>query len=1155
MALNLATLNVRGLRDPGKCTRLLGELKTLGVDVAAVQETHFTCGADCRVLESDFNVFSAYGSRTSVGVSLLVGRSLDADVDVVFAGDGGRLVVADVAVKSFKFRLVAVYAPNIVVERVSFFRRLAPFLDDTKRLVLMGDWNAILDPKIDKVGRGASRAGRCESSLVGFVTRHGLVDRFRLDHPGREMWTWLDSSPSAKVGSYLDRVLVRRADIDFVSCPTFHLIAWTDHKLVRVSLRLANRPSLAGYWKFNTSLLEIRDFRDRLESLIQRALVGAVTGNRWWGSLKHRIRDFATKYGRQLNLDRTKEAKSIDDRISRAVAGGDSLNVELARGDLERESSERYKGYVVRSRLKRVLNEAVKTNATAREEEVRRFPDRYIVSVKAPDGRLLRSGREIRDAFRAHFRDRFARCTDLPLREFRSYLADFPRLGVAEAASCEGVVTECEVRDALKQVGLNKSPGLDGLPYEVYLRMSHMFVPILTDMFNHWFAQGAIPGSVTKGVITLLKKGGRHVWEGLDDYRPITLLNTELKILARVLANRLQLVISDLIGSEQTFAVKGRSIQDNLHLIREVLEGIEDGTKAALISLDQSKAFDRVDHQFLATVLETAGFKPEFRRWISMMYHNPQAVVQVNGRRSRVFAVERSVRQGCPLSPLLYVLALEPLLRRLRDRTTNPALRGVPFAGPLTARVSAFADDITVFVSRRLDIKAVKKAVSEYERIAGAKVNFDKSEGLRLGAWRGSNTLPGPFRWSDGPVRILGVWFGPDLQLERNWLEIQAKVNAQVGIWLSRRLSLKGRAEACAVYVFPLILYRLAVIPLPKVHRLALQRSLSRLLWGGARPMVRRQVCIQRPRNGGLGMPDLESHWLAERLAYLGRALTGDAVWRLKASRTFPRLKSDPKAEGRRRPLGETLFVRECRTALRNLLGSSDLSRPRKELYRELVVGSASDPLSERRGWTTEEIRSHWNWAPGSSFLNNSEFSLTWRLVRNALPLVGLNYKAGLADMPDCARCASGLEETAEHAFYYCERVRPFWDHVGEWTARIEPKQLVLLDVGYVVDNVLPPYQGEKRVVFLAILAVARMVIWTTRNKGLYDDANFSHRDLVLYFRHQLRVKIRCDRKRLDRITFSKRWVHAASLVVRKGATLESSFPPLPAHGVYGTGP
>ena len=92
--------------------------------------------------------------------------------------------------------------------------------------------------------------------------------------------------------------------------------------------------------------------------------------------------------------------------------------------------------------------------------------------------------------------------------------------------------------------------------------------------------------------------------------------------------------------------MKERSIQDNLHLIREVLEGIEDGPEAALVRLDQSKAFDRVDHRYLASVLETAGFQPEFRSWISMMYYNPRAVVPVNGRHSRAFAIERSVRQG-----------------------------------------------------------------------------------------------------------------------------------------------------------------------------------------------------------------------------------------------------------------------------------------------------------------------------------------------------------------------------------------------------------------------------------------------------------------------------------------------------------------------------
>ena len=479
--------------------------------------------------------------------------------------------------------------------------------------------------------------------------------------------------------------------------------------------------------------------------------------------------------------------------------------------------------------------------------------------------------------------------------------------------------------------------------------------------------------------------------------------------MARVLANRLQLVISDLVGPEQNYPVKGRSIRDNLHLVRQILEGIKDDTKAALINLDQSKAFDRVHHLFLAAVLETAGFKPEFRKWISILYHNPQAVVQVNGRCSGAFAIERSVRQGCPLSPLLYVLALEPLLRRLRDRGARPALRRILLSGSVRAKISAFADDIMVFVSRRRDIVAVKEA----------NVNFDKSEGLRLGAWKGSVPLPGPFHWSDGPVRILGVWFGPGLQLERNWLEVRAKVEAWVVAWLRRRLSLKGRAEVCAVHIFPLILYRLSVLPLPKDHRAALIQSLFKLLWKGRSPLVRRQVCYQRPRDGGLGMPDLESHRLTERLAYLGRSLTTDAVWSLKVRVAFPDLGLCPLAEGRRRP--------------------------------------RDDPLVERLGWSAEEIRSQWNWVPGSGFLNNSEFSLTWRLARNALALNDWAYRACLADMPDCARCGSGLEETALHAFYYCERVRPFWSHVEEWTARISPRELVPLDVGYVVDNVSPP--------------------------------------------------------------------------------------------------
>ena len=151
-------------------------------------------------------VFSAFGSRCSAEVSLLVGPSLNAIVNLVFADDGGRLVVADVAVKSFELRVVAVYAPNYAGERRSVFWLLGLFLDGPKWLVLVGDWNAILDPKIDKGGRGARGLDWCESSLIDLLAEHNLIDRFRLDWPEKEIWTWTYSSLSDQDSSYLDSV-------------------------------------------------------------------------------------------------------------------------------------------------------------------------------------------------------------------------------------------------------------------------------------------------------------------------------------------------------------------------------------------------------------------------------------------------------------------------------------------------------------------------------------------------------------------------------------------------------------------------------------------------------------------------------------------------------------------------------------------------------------------------------------------------------------------------------------------------------------------------------------------------------------------------------------------------------------------------------------
>ena len=151
--------------------------------------------------------------------------------------------------------------------------------------------------------------------------------------------------------------------------------------------------------------------------------MGVVIENRWWYSLKYRIRDFAIKSSHKLRLDRAKKTKALDDRLSE-WRRGDSLAVDLVR-NLEHEASKHYRGFIVRSRLKKVPNEAEEWNSYVCEGETRRFPHWYIESVKSLDGHMLWSNRE---TFRMHFCDSFACLLISCFRSFAGILPTSPTL-------------------------------------------------------------------------------------------------------------------------------------------------------------------------------------------------------------------------------------------------------------------------------------------------------------------------------------------------------------------------------------------------------------------------------------------------------------------------------------------------------------------------------------------------------------------------------------------------------------------------------------------------------------------------------------------------------------------------------------------------------
>ena len=209
-------------------------------------------------------------------------------------------------------------------------------------------------------------------------------------------------------------------------------------------------------------------------------------------------------------------------------------------------------------------------------------------------------------------------------------------------------------------------------------------------------------------------------------------------------------------------AVKSKTIQNSLHMVCMIKETV-DGN-AMLINLNQSKAFDRVDHGFLEAVLTAIGFGLYSRSWIRLLNATSRVMVEVNGVRLKAFILTRSICESFPLSPMLYVLALERLQCRLR---ANPVIRSLTLPGTTEmARYTAYTDGVSVLVTNSAELLEKSKEIARYEVVTGTKINREKSVSLGLGSWKGC-AITSSFSWKDGSHKTLGVWFSPDLQ--RYW--------------------------------------------------------------------------------------------------------------------------------------------------------------------------------------------------------------------------------------------------------------------------------------------------------------------------------------------------------------------------------------------------
>ncbi|KAM9316739.1 uncharacterized protein PAF06_007809 [Gastrophryne carolinensis] len=277
-------------------------------------------------------------------------------------------------------------------------------------------------------------------------------------------------------------------------------------------------------------------------------------------------------------------------------------------------------------------------------------------------------------------------------QDHSTYLAKVCKSKLADnlAKELEKSFTLKELTETIVKLKVNKSPGEDGLPGEYYKAFEDQIAPFMLKWLNNIDRRHSPSSTMNTAIIKLIPKPGKD-GRFCNNYRPISLINCDLKIYASLIANRLLKVIPYIISGFQAGFIPKRGVNQNISLAVSIINHIkETKSKAIVLALDAQKAFDRVSWSYLEATLHQIGLGPRIIEKIMALYTNQKAKLEINGVLSEPFAIANGTRQGCPLSPLLFNLHVDPLLTAIES---DLQLKGIQI-GTNEIKHLTYADDI-----------------------------------------------------------------------------------------------------------------------------------------------------------------------------------------------------------------------------------------------------------------------------------------------------------------------------------------------------------------------------------------------------------------------------------------------------------------------------
>lgn len=903
--LTIYSMNVRGLATNAKRRDVFKWLRDLKGNIYCLQDIH--CKPELKNFWSNewgYKCILAPFKGDSRGVAIIFNNNFEFIIHKQNIDPAGNYIVVDLEVNERRITFITIYGPNR--DNPDFYNKIQQSIDkyENQSVIIVGDWNLVMDYRLDTSGYLHRNNEEAQKRVVQLKTELTLIDPWRAQNEDTKRYTWRSAGQNLKQ-SRLDFFLVTEDIYNLTKAADILAGYKTDHSLIKLMLTLSEQQHGKGFWKFNTSLLKDQTFVQKVKQTIETVVKQYMKKDQdiniipmsqvefeiddqlVWEMMKMEIRKMSMSYGSKKKRERLKEEKELiaeinilETRLSHTPSNEIREELDGKKSTLENLRETSVRATMIRSRARWVEMGEKPTHYFCSLEK-RNYTNKHMRCLQLGDKIITEQAEILKEQtkfYKELYRSKYTgEKNELFLNE-----ECLKRLTDEQKVEHDGPLTEEEIKFSLKNMPNNKSPGMDGYPAEFLKFFWPDIGNFVVRSFRHALNIGELSITQKRGIITCLPKGDKPR-QYLKNWRPITLLCADYKLLSSCLANRFKNILPHIISDSQKGFLKERFIGENTRLVFDVMQQLEQDNRDGMIMLaDFEKAYDSVEWPYVKKLLEGYNIGENIKKWFWTLYSNPESCVINSGNFSEFFKLQRGCRQGDPSSPYVFLLAIEPLAVALK---CNQNIKGIKL-GNQEYKVGQYADDTFLLMEGdEGSLRAATKMFTDFHNCSGLKLNIDKTYLAWLGRRRRSQEHICEdigFQWCTS-FTLLGIQFNTldvhsstQQNLEGKIMQITALLQS----YKHRNLSLLGKVTVIKTMAIPKLVHILTILPSPNDDFIKrLNEIFSCFLWNHKKGKINRSLLAQQYNKGGLKLPHIQSQIDALKSRWIRYLLLENEEW------------------------------------------------------------------------------------------------------------------------------------------------------------------------------------------------------------------------------------------------------------------------------------